>query len=63
VKQVSVPVEDDVYAEAKRCAKKEGMLFSGWVQRAIANACDRSPVAPVRKFGLPSAEVTSDGGR
>jgi hypothetical protein len=37
MKQINVPVEDEVYESAKLLATKAGMLLKAWVARAILN--------------------------
>jgi hypothetical protein len=37
MKQINVPVEDEVYEAAKLLAAKAGMLLKAWVARAILN--------------------------
>ena len=37
MKQINVPVEDEVYEAAKLLAAKCGMLLKAWVARAILN--------------------------
>jgi len=37
LKQINVPVEDEVYEAAKLLAAKCGMLLKAWVARAILN--------------------------
>lgn len=35
MKQINVPVEDEVYAEAKLMAAQAGMMLKAWIARAI----------------------------
>ena len=35
MKQINVPVEDEVYEAAKLATEKAGMLLKAWVARAI----------------------------
>lgn len=44
-----MPVEQAVYNAAKVSAARAGMLFRKWVERAIADACDKPE--PVHKAG------------
>jgi len=41
MRQVSVPIDDAVYERAKDAARKAGMLFRFWVERAIAEKAER----------------------
>ncbi len=44
-RQINVPVPAPVYEAAKAASARAGMLFRKWVERAVADACDFSPVA------------------
>jgi hypothetical protein len=37
MRQINVPVEDEVYEAAKLLATKAGMLLKAWIARAILN--------------------------
>ncbi len=41
LKQINVPVEDEVYEAAKLLAAKCGMLLKAWVARAILNQASK----------------------
>jgi hypothetical protein len=38
MRQINIPVSDEVYEAAKKAARDAGMLFRAWVERAMATA-------------------------
>ena len=40
VRNINVPVSDEIYDAAKVAAAKSGMFFGKWVERAIADAAE-----------------------
>ena len=56
MRQINLPVADDTYEAAKKCARDAGMLFRAWVERAIlaqvgAASHDRKHAAAQKREG------------
>ena len=54
MRQINLPVADDTYEAAQKCARDAGMLFRAWVERAIlaqvgVEAHDRKHAAQKRE--------------
>ena len=46
MKQINVPVEDEIYLGAKAAAETDGMLFRKWIERTLAGALKRRKPEP-----------------
>lgn len=56
MKQINVPVEDEVYTAAKEAARQSGMIFKRWVAMAVSDTAVRCLADP-RKFMIPHAGI------